>query len=204
VQGVIAGGEKAFVRAVEGAEDSCDGGAAAMRERGVGPLDVVMGIAAGGTTPFVHGAIREGRARGAATVFLACVPREQAGDDADVSIRVITGPEVVAGSTRLKAATATKMVLNMISTLAMVRMGKVHGNLMVDVNTRGNAKLRERGIGLVARVAGVERARAEHLLDGADGQVKVAIVMAARNVTRDEAAALLGRNGGVLRRVLER
>jgi N-acetylmuramic acid 6-phosphate etherase len=92
----------------------------------------------------------------------------------------------------------------MISTLAMVRMGKVHGNLMVDVNTRGNAKLRERGIGLVARVAGVERARAEHLLDGADGQVKVAIVMAARNVTRDEAAALLGRNGGVLRRVLER
>jgi N-acetylmuramic acid 6-phosphate etherase len=137
-------------------------------------------------------------------VFLACVPREQAGDDADVSVRVITGPEVVAGSTRLKAATATKMVLNMISTLAMVRMGKVHGNLMVDVNTRGNAKLRERGIGLVARVAGVERARAEHLLDGAEGQVKVAIVMAALSVSCDEAAALLERNGGLLRRVLDR
>ncbi len=204
VQGVIAGGERAIMRAVEGAEDSRDAGAAAMRERGVGPLDVVVGIAAGGTTPFVHGALREARTRGAATAFLACVPKEQANDDADVSIRVVTGPEVVAGSTRLKAATATKMVLNVISTLTMVRLGKVHGNLMVDVNTRGNAKLRERGIGLVARVAGVDRARAEHFLDGAGGQVKLAIVMAARRVSRDEAAALLERNGGVLRRVIER
>jgi N-acetylmuramic acid 6-phosphate etherase len=204
VQGVIAGGERALTQAVEGAEDSREAGAAAMRERDVGALDLVLGIAAGGTTPFVHGALREARMRGAATVFLACVPREQASDDADVSIRVVTGPEVVAGSTRLKAATATKMVLNAISTLAMVRLGKVHGNLMVDVNTRGNAKLRERGIGLVARVAGVERARAEHLLDAASGQVKVAIVMATRHVSRDDAAALLDRNGGLLRRVLER
>jgi N-acetylmuramic acid 6-phosphate etherase len=204
VQGVIAGGERALTHAVEGAEDSRDAGAEAMRERGVGPLDVVIGIAAGGTTPFVHGALGEARARGAATAFLACVPREQAGDDADVSIRVLTGPEVVAGSTRLKAATATKMVLNSISTLVMVRLGKVHGNLMVDVNTHGNAKLRERGIGLVAHVGRVDRARAEKLLDGAGGQVKSAIVMAARHVSREEAAALLERNGGVLRRVLER
>jgi N-acetylmuramic acid 6-phosphate etherase len=203
VQGILAGGERALTHAVEGAEDARDAGAAALRERDVGPLDVVVGIAAGGTTPFVHGAIREARARGAATAFLACVPREQAPDDAEVSIRVITGPEVVAGSTRLKAATATKMVLNTISTLAMVRRGKVHGNLMVDVNTRGNAKLFQRGIGLVTRVAGVDRARAEDLLQEAGGQVKVAIVMAARSASRAEAEALLARQGGVLRRVLE-
>jgi N-acetylmuramic acid 6-phosphate etherase len=202
VQGILAGGERALTHAVEGAEDARDAGAAALRERNVGPLDVVIGIAAGGTTPFVHGAVREARTRGAATVFLSSVPREQAPDDADVSIRVITGPEIVAGSTRLKAATATKMVLNAISTLAMVRLGKVHGNLMVDVNTQGNAKLFQRGIGLVARVAGVERARAEHLLHEAGGQVKVAIVMAARPTSRNEAEALLMRHGGVLRRVL--
>jgi N-acetylmuramic acid 6-phosphate etherase len=203
VQGVIAGGERALTQAVEGAEDSREAGAEAMRERDVGALDVVLGIAAGGTTPFVHGAIAEAKLRGAATAFLACVKRDQAPDAADVSIRVITGPEVVAGSTRLKAGSATKLVLNAISTLVMVKLGKVHGNLMVDVNTRGNEKLRQRGIGLVARIAGVERARAEQLLDAAQGQVKVAVVMGVRGLSREGAQARLAESGGVLRRALE-
>jgi N-acetylmuramic acid 6-phosphate etherase len=203
VQGVIAGGERALTSAVEGAEDSRAEGARSMTERKVGAPDVVFGIAAGGTTPFVHGALDEARARGAATVFFACVPRDQAPDSADVSIRVITGPEVVAGSTRLKAGTATKLVLNTVTTLAMVRLGKVHGNLMVDVNTRGNAKLWQRGIGLVAKLAQVDHTEAERLLEAAGGAVKTAVVMRARSLSRLEAEDKLQRCGGVLRRALE-
>ena len=167
------------------------------------PQDVVFGIAAGGTTPFVHGALARARERGAATVFLACVPREQARDEADVSIRVVTGPEVLAGSTRLKAGTATKLVLNTVTTLAMARLGKVHGNLMVDVETRANAKLWQRGIALVARVVGCDRARAEALLQAADGRVKVAVVMGRAGVDAGAARARLERAGGFLRRALE-
>jgi N-acetylmuramic acid 6-phosphate etherase len=203
VQGIIAGGEKALTSAVENAEDAGESGAHAIRERKIGALDVVFGIAAGGTTPFVHAALDEARSRGAATVFLACVPRDQALDSADISIRVITGPEVVAGSTRLKAGTATKLVLNTVTTLAMVRLGKVHGNLMVDVNTRGNAKLWQRGISLVARLAQVDREEAERLLEAAGGAVKTAVVMRARSLSRLEAEDKLARGGGVLRRALE-
>lgn len=203
VQGLIAGGERALTTAVEGAEDSREAGAAVLRERNIGAHDVVIGIAAGGTTPFVHGAIAAARERGAATIFLACVPRAHAPDSADVSIRVVTGPEVIAGSTRLKAGTATKLVLNTISTLVMVRLGKVHGNLMVDVNTRGNAKLWQRGIGLVARIAQVDRARAAALLEAANGQVKVAVVMHARSLSRERALERLAQVKGHLRRALE-
>lgn len=199
VVGVIAGGERALTNAVEGAEDSSAGGAADVDARAVGALDVVFGITAGGTTPYVHGALARAKERGAATVFLACVPREQASDAADVSIRVVTGPEVVSGSTRLKAGTATKLVLNMVTTLAMTRLGKVHGNLMVDVDTRANAKLWQRGITLVARVVGCDRARAEELLSLADGRVKVASVMGVAHVDPDEARARLERAGGILR-----
>ncbi|MBK7878146.1 MAG: N-acetylmuramic acid 6-phosphate etherase [Planctomycetes bacterium] len=202
VQGVIAGGPPALTSAVEGAEDDRAAGARAMTERAIGALDVVFGIAAGGTTPFVHGALAEAKARGAATVFLACVPREQAPGEADVSIRVVTGPEVVAGSTRMKAGTATKLVLNTVSTLVMVRLGKVHKNLMVDVNTRGNAKLWQRGIGLVARIAAVDRARAEELLDAADGEVKTAIVMARHACDAGAARGRLAAARGVLRAAL--
>ncbi len=202
VIGVIAGGERALTSAVEGAEDSRTAGATDMDARAVGALDVVFGIAAGGTTPYVHGAIARAKERGAATVFLACVPRDQARDDADVSIRVVTGPEVLAGSTRLKAGTATKLVLNMVTTLAMTRLGKVHGNLMVDVETRANAKLWQRGIGLVATIVGCDRARAEELLERADGRVKVAAVMGVAHVEADAARARLELAGGVLRRAL--
>jgi len=202
VLGVIAGGERALTKAVEGAEDSAAGGAADVDARSVGALDVVFGIAAGGTTPYVHGAIARAKARGAATVFLACVPREQARDEADVSIRVVTGPEVVSGSTRLKAGTATKLVLNMVTTLAMTRLGKVHGNLMVDVDTRANAKLWQRGIALVERIVGCDPERAEELLAAADGAVKVAAVMGLANVDASAARARLEAAGGYLRRAL--
>jgi N-acetylmuramic acid 6-phosphate etherase len=204
VQGVIAGGERALTQPVEGAEDSRAAGAGDVDARSVGVLDVVFGIAAGGTTPYVHGALARAKERGAATVFLACVPRDQAADAADVSIRVVTGPEVVAGSTRLKAGTATKLVLNRVTTLAMTRLGKVHGNLMVDVDTRANAKLWQRGIALVARIAGCERERAEELLTRADGSVKVAALMGVAHLDAGAARDRLERAGGFLRRALER
>jgi N-acetylmuramic acid 6-phosphate etherase len=203
IQGVIAGGDRALTRAVEGAEDSRELARAELAARGLAPRDVVIGIAAGGTTPFVHGAIDAARERGAATIFLACVSREEVADRADVSIRVITGPEVLAGSTRMKAGTATKLVLNTISTLAMVRLGKAHGNLMVDVDARGNAKLAERARALVQKLAGVDRARAEALLADAGGCVKVAVVMHRRVVDAASARTLLEDAGGVLRRALE-
>jgi N-acetylmuramic acid 6-phosphate etherase len=203
VQGVIAGGARALVSAVEGAEDDRAAGARAMEERGVGKDDAVLGVAAGGTTPYVHGALAAARAAGAATIFLACVPRELVPDEADVSIRVVTGPEVVAGSTRMKAGTATKMVLNLVSTLSMVRLGKVHGNLMIDVDTRGNTKLRQRGIDLVARLVPCDARRAETLLDGAEGEVKVAVAMGRLDVDAATARSRLAAAGGVLRRVID-
>ena len=202
VQAVIAGGPAALTGAVEGAEDDADAARAALDERAVGAKDVVFGIAAGGTTPFVHGALDRARERGAATVFLACVPADQAGDDADVSIRVVTGPEVIAGSTRLKAGTATKLVLNTVSTLAFARLGKVYGNRMVDVNTAGNAKLVDRGTRLVEELVGVERGRAAELLERAGGHVKVAVVMGRLGVGSEEARARLEDAGGRLRDVI--
>jgi len=203
VQGVIAGGPRALVAAVEGAEDDRAAGGRDLEQRGVGEKDAVLGIAAGGTTPYVHGALGFARATGAATIFLACVPRDLAPDQADVSIRVLTGPEVIAGSTRLKAGTATKMVLNLVSTLSMVQLGKVHGNLMVDVDTRGNRKLRERGIRLVSKLVPCEPARAEELLDRADGQVKVAVAMARLSIGPAEARGRLAAAGGRLRSVVD-
>jgi N-acetylmuramic acid 6-phosphate etherase len=176
VQGLIAGGLDAVFKAKEGAEDSPEGGAAAIDEASVGPADVVMGIAAGGTTPFVHGALRQARERGSKTVFLSCVqpvPKEPA---VDVIIRPITGPEVLTGSTRLKAGTATKLVLNQITTLAMVRIGKVQSNLMVDLRAT-NDKLRDRAVRIVVELTGVDRESAGILLDRAGGHVKAAIAM---------------------------
>jgi len=202
VVGVIAGGDRALRSPIEGAEDSREAGAADVDAQEVGARDVAFGIAAGGTTPYVHGALARAKERGAKTVFLACVPRDQARDDADVSIRVVTGPEVLAGSTRLKAGTATKLVLNRVTTLAMARIGKIHGNLMVDVETRANAKLWQRGIALVERIVGCDRVRAEELLSAADGRVKVAVVMGMRAVGAAEARTRLERADGFLRRAL--
>jgi N-acetylmuramic acid 6-phosphate etherase len=203
VQGVIAGGDAALRRSIEHAEDDPAAGAAAVDERGVGQRDVVFGIATGGTTPFVHGALRRAAQRGARTVFLACVPREQAADSADVSIRVLTGPEALTGSTRLKAGIATKMVLNIVSTLAMVRLGKVYGNLMVDVDAGRCAKLTDRAVRIVMVATDLPREAAKNQLAAAGGQVKTAIVMARRGVDRDAARLLLAEHAGSIRAVLD-
>jgi N-acetylmuramic acid 6-phosphate etherase len=202
IQGVIAGGDEALKRSVEHAEDDPAGGAARVDDLAVGPHDVILGIATGGTTPFVHGAIRRARERGARTVFLACVRREDVPDEADVSIRVLTGPEVISGSTRLKAGIATKMVLNMVSTLAMVRLGKVFGNLMVDVNARGCAKLSERAVRTVSMATSLSHEQAAKLLDAADWHVKTAIVMHHLGVDRGEARRRLDAAGGLVRTVI--
>ena len=201
VVGVIAGGQIALTSAVEGAEDDAGAGAAAMDERRVGPLDVVFGIAAGGTTPYVHGAIARAKELGARTVFFACVPKEQCADAADVSIRVLVGPEVLAGSTRLKSGTATKLVLNMVTTLAMTRLGKVHGNLMVDVVATANKKLWQRGIALVSRLTGLAHADAEALLRSTGGHVKTAAAMHRLGCDKPAAEAALRRADGFLRRL---
>ncbi|MCK4340583.1 MAG: N-acetylmuramic acid 6-phosphate etherase [Phycisphaerae bacterium] len=204
VQGLIAGGDSALKKSAEHREDDPEYGAAEIDRLAAGPHDTVLGIATGGTTPFVHGALRRGRERGARTVFLACVPEEEVSDEADVSIRVLTGPEVISGSTRLKAGLATKMVLNLVSTLTMVQLGKVYGNLMVDVNARGCAKLVDRAIRTTMAATGLERAAARDLLERADWHVKTAVVMQRLRVERDEAVRLLEAQAGHLRRVLER
>lgn len=202
VQGVIAGGWDALRCSIEGAEDSTAAGAAEVDRLNAGPADVVFGIATGGTTPFVHGALDRARALGARTVFFACVDRQQVPDTADVSIRILTGPEVVTGSTRMKAGTATKMVLNMISTMAMVGIGKVYENLMVDVNTRANAKLVDRGTRLVAELTGLTYEVSRTLLDHAGGRVKTAVVMHRRQLPRARAEALLEQHAWDLRTAL--
>lgn len=202
VQAVLAGGAAAVTGAVEGAEDSATAAGEELARRGLCERDVVFAIAAGGTTPYVHGAIDFARARGAATVFLACVPREQAPDRADVSVRIVSGPEVIAGSTRLKAGTVTKLALNTVTTVAMAQLGKVHGNLMVDVDTSKNVKLVERGARIVSALTGDSREDALALLAAAGGQVKVAVLMRKKGLSREQALAALAEAGGLLRRAL--
>jgi N-acetylmuramic acid 6-phosphate etherase len=177
VQGVIAGGLEALVRAQEGAEDHAQDGAAAMDERGIGPNDFVLGIAASGTTPYVHGALQRARELGARTGFLLCTyPSERLMQSHDVVIAPLVGPEVITGSTRMKAGTATKIVLNTISTAAMVRTGKVYGNLMVDLQVTCQ-KLQDRGERILMETLGIERWEAQRLLEESGGHVKTAIAM---------------------------
>ncbi len=202
VQGVIAGGWEALRRAVEGAEDDPEHAAAAIDDLQVGEKDVVLGISTGGSTPYVQGALGRARERGAKTVFFACVTQEQFTAEADVCIRVLVGPEVVTGSTRLKAGTATKMVLNMITTISMVRIGKTYENLMVDVNTRANRKLVERGTRMIQTLTGLGRQDARDLLERSGGHVKTAVVMHRRGVVRAEAERLLARHEGHLSRIV--
>lgn len=201
VQAVIAGGPEALTRAREGAEDRADDGAAAMAARNVGRRDVVFGIAAGSTTPFVHGALAAAHAAGARTIFLACVPAADVVLDVSVDLVLapVTGPEVIAGSTRMKAGTATKLVLNMVTTTAMIRLGKTYGNLMVDLQA-GSEKLVDRGRRIVRELLGVSAEEAERLIEAAGGRVKTALVMGRRGVDRAEAERLLESAGGRLRR----
>ena len=202
VQGLIAGGYAALVRAQEGAEDHAEDGARDLEERGVGPADFVLGIATSGTTPYVHGALRRARELGARTGFLLCTyPSEELLALHDVVIAPLVGPEVITGSTRMKAGTATKMVLNTITTAAMVRQGKVFGNLMVDLQVTCE-KLRDRGERILIETLGIDRPEAAKLLEAAGGHVKTAIVMGKLGVDRDDARARLNAAGGLIARVV--
>ena len=202
VQGIIAGGFPALTKSQEGAEDVASDGAAAMDEREVSANDFVVGIAASGTTPYVRGALERAIERGARTAILACSPPpEDLVKRVDVAMVPITGPEVVTGSTRLKAGTATKLVVNMISTGAMIRLGKTYGNLMVDLRAMSQ-KLVDRGERILMEVCGVEREEARRLIHAAHGSVKTAIVMQKRSTSREEAERWLASSRGVVRRVV--
>jgi len=204
VQGVIAGGTAALTRAIEGAEDHPEEGAKAMDERAVGENDFVLGIATSGTTPYVHGALRRAKERGARTGLLLCThPSPEMVEAYDVVIAPLVGPEVVTGSTRMKAGTATKLVLNTISTGAMIRMGKVLGNLMVDLRAT-NQKLVDRSERIVMELCGVDRATARDLLEKAGGVVKTAIAMHYTKLGPEEAQRELQEVGGRLGDILQR
>jgi N-acetylmuramic acid 6-phosphate etherase len=199
VVGVIAGGYGALVKSAEGAEDDVNAGAAAMDTAAVTAHDVVVGIAASGTTPYVRAALSRAQTLGARTVLVTCsTPPKVLTDTCDVVIRPVVGPEAVTGSTRLKAGTATKLVLNTISTGAMIRLGKVYGNLMVDLMSLSD-KLKDRGERIVMECGGVDRGRARAAIDEAGGSVKLAIVMVRRGVGREEARRLLDAAGGLVR-----
>jgi N-acetylmuramic acid 6-phosphate etherase len=195
----IAGGAKAFERATEGAEDDVLAGEEAASD--LGPEDVAFGLSASGRTPWVLGALARARRQGAATVSLACLPTPSLAAHSDVSIVVETGPEAIAGSTRMKAGTAQKLVLNSFSTALMIRLGKVYGNLMVDVQ-RTNQKLERRAVRLIEQIAGVDSVEAERALRAA-GDLKTAIVALRRGMAIDAARAQLGLVGGRLRDALE-
>ena len=202
VQGLIAGGLPALTRAQEGAEDHPAHGARDLDALGGRPGDFVVGIAASGTTPYVAGALERAKAIGARTAIVACSPPPATTlAHVDIPIVAVTGPEVVTGSTRMKAGTATKLILNTITTGAMIRLGKTYGNLMVDLRAT-NLKLKDRSERIVVEVCGVTREAARALLEAAGGRVKTAIVMQKLGVGRDEADAAIARGGGVIRRVI--
>ena len=201
VQGIIAGGLPALTRSQEGAEDVLKNGALAMDEHGVSAKDLVIGIAASGTTPYVRAALEHAISLGAKTGLVACSPPPpDLVAKVDVTMLPIVGPEVVTGSTRMKAGTATKLVLNTITTGAMIRLGKTYGNLMVDLRATNN-KLIDRSQRIVMEVTGISREDATKLLERAGKSVKLAIVMQKKGVSREEAEKLLADNGGVVRRV---
>lgn len=201
VQGIIAGGMAAMFKAQEGAEDSREGAAKDVDALMVGSLDVVMGIASGGTTPYVQGAIKRAKQLGAKTIFLSCVLPFEGEEKVDVVIRPLTGPEVLTGSTRMKAGTATKLVLNRITTLAMVRLGKCYENLMVDLRA-SNAKLVDRAIRTVRMITGTDAETAGRLVKEADGHVKLAVVMHKTGLNAAEAKQRIEQAGGNLRAAL--
>lgn len=200
VIGLMAGGEQAMFRAVEGAEDKPEWGRDDIARLNVEARDAVLGIAASGRTPYVIGGLQEARARGALTISFACTKPAPIHDAAEINIAPLTGPEVIEGSTRMKAGTATKLVLNMISTTVMVRLGKTYGNLMVDLQPT-NQKLRERARRIVERVTGLGTAEAQQLLDQS-GDVKTAIVVHHAQVTPEAARERLARAGGSVRGAL--
>ena len=201
VQGVLAGGAPALLRSSEGLEDLEAAGREDLDQRGFNTGDCLVGIAAGGTTPYVRGGLSHARSIGALAIAMACVPSDQAPLPCDIDIRLLTGPELLTGSTRLKAGTATKMALNIISTAVMVRLGKVFGNRMVDVSA-SNSKLVDRSLRILRDLGGIERDDGLVLLDQAGGSVKLALLMASSGLTASEAMVLLQTHDGQLRQAL--
>lgn len=195
VQGIIAGGERALARSTEASEDDPASGERDLLERGFTGKDILAGIATSGRTPYVLGAIHAARRLRAATIGISCTPDSDLARAADIAITPLPGPEIVTGSTRMKAGTATKLVLNMLSTASMIRMGFVYGNLMVNVQPK-NEKLRDRAKRIIAKAAGVRYDDAGQLLEESGGVVKTAIVMARLGLPRDDAEKRLEAGGG--------
>ncbi|NJK40000.1 MAG: N-acetylmuramic acid 6-phosphate etherase [Oscillatoriales cyanobacterium RM2_1_1] len=201
VQGIIAGGAAALVRSSEDLEDRAEDGQRAIAHHQITALDVVVGITAGGTTPFVHGALMAAQQRGAKTVFMACVPTEQVDVQTDIDIRLIVGPEILAGSTRLKSGTVTKMALNILSTGVMVKLGKVYGNRMVDVAVT-NTKLRDRALRILTDLTPMDRSAADGLLERSGKSVKLSLVTYWTGLEGETAEDLLKQHHGNLREAI--
>jgi N-acetylmuramic acid 6-phosphate etherase len=197
VQAVIAGGYDACYRAVEASEDDAAAGARDLEERGFTKSDALVGIAASGRTPYTVGAVEYARGLGALTIALTSVPESAITRTAEISIVPLVGPEVIAGSTRMKAGTAQKLILNMLSTATMIRLGYVTGNRMTNVQTR-NVKLRARAIRILQAEAGLAEQEAESVLDQADGQLALALVMSKSGRSKAEAEAALAKSQGVI------
>ena len=206
VQGIIAGGESALVHAAEANEDDPEAGKRDLAARGFTSADALVGIAASGRTPYVLGAVEAARAMGAVTIGISCTPDSELSKAVEIAIAPLPGPEVIAGSTRMKAGTATKLVLNMLSTAVMIRLGYVYGNLMVNVQPR-NRKLQDRATRIIAECTGGDYKKAAELLSGARGDVKTAIVMGRlaldRAAAEDRLAAAGGRIAGALANITE-
>lgn len=201
VIGILAGGEEAFFQAREGLEDDFESGAARLKEENLQPQDVVVGIAASGRTPYVLGALTAAREEGALTAALVCTLNSKLAQIADYQLEVIVGPEVLTGSTRLKAGTAQKMVLNMISTTVMVKLGKAYSNLMVDLKATNN-KLKERALKIFQEISAISTERAEKLLKKADYNLKEAVVMFERECDFQQAQKLLQQKDNNLREII--
>jgi N-acetylmuramic acid 6-phosphate etherase len=201
VQAIIAGGEPALSRATEASEDDPASGASDLLARGFTGRDVLVGIAASGRTPYVLGAVAAARRLGAVTVGISCTPESELARAAEIAITPLAGPEVVTGSTRMKAGTAQKLVLNMLTTTAFIRLGYVYGNLMVNVEPR-NAKLVDRARRIVVQAAGVSDGRAAELLAAAGNQVRIAILMSRSGIGREEAERRLSAAGGSITKAL--
>ncbi|NES73072.1 MAG: N-acetylmuramic acid 6-phosphate etherase [Okeania sp. SIO2D1] len=202
VQGIIAGGAGALLRSSEALEDQPEDGAKAIADHRITQQDVVVGITAGGTTPYVHGALQGAKQRGAKTILLACVPASQVKLDVDVDIRLLVGPEILAGSTRLKAGTVTKMVLNILSTGVMVKLGKVYGNRMIDVSVT-NSKLLDRALRIIQDLTQLDRKQAYQLLESSDRQVKLALLLHWTELNTEQGMSLLEKYQGNLRSALQ-
>jgi N-acetylmuramic acid 6-phosphate etherase len=201
IQGILAGGMNAMVRSSEALEDREDDGAEAIAERNICDRDVVFGITAGGTTPYVHGALKEAKQRGAKTIFFCCVPPDQFPIQYDIEIRPLVGAEILAGSTRLKAGTATKLVLNTISTGVMVLLGKVYGNRMIDVSVT-NSKLEDRAIRIISDLTALSREDAAKLLLRSGNRVKLALLMHWKGLDVPAALQLLQNTQGNLSKAM--